>query len=247
MSELAGRVGVVTGGGGAIGAVAAETLADLGADVVICGRDLTRLEHAAAARPGRIHPFTIDVSDEAAWPALQAELLRRFGRPVAALVTAAGINHRERFVSSTREHWEAMWRTNVTGTMLPARALLPGMIEEGFGRIVLVSSVGARIGLADRAAYTATKGAVEAFGRSLAAEVGAAGVTVNCVAPGAMPTELTRRWLDERDDVRDEILSRVPIGRLGDPSELDGAFRFLLESGYSQASTVVVDGGWTAV
>lgn len=247
MHELHGMTAVVTGGGGAIGAVATETLACLGADVVICGRGKDRLRRVADRRPDQIHPFPMDIGDAAAWDRLRRWIDEELPEPAGVLVTAAGINHRAPFLDSTPEQWQDMWRTNVAGTMLAAHTLLPGMLSARFGRMIFVSSTGARIGLTERAGYTATKGAVEAFARSLAAEVAAAGVTVNCVAPGAMPTELTRQWLDSRPDIRDGILRSVPACRLGEPAELAAAFRFLVLSGYSQGSTVVVDGGWTAV
>lgn len=246
MRDISGSAAVVTGGGGAIGAVAAQTLAELGADVVVCGRSMDRLRRTAE-RSRRIQPFPMDVSAPEDWQELLSWIDETLSRPVTVLVTAAGTNHRGPFLSSTCEQWTQLWQTNVVGTMLGAQSVLPGMLDAGFGRIALVSSVGARIGLSERSAYAATKGAIEAFARSLAAEVGPAGVTVNCVAPGAMPTDLNRRWLDSRPDMRSQILGSVPMERFGEPAELAAAFRFLMESTYSQGSTVVVDGGWTAL
>lgn len=246
MRDIAGSVAVVTGGGGAIGSVAATTLADLGADVVICGRSGDRLRKTAELSP-RIRPYPMDITEPGAWRELGRWTEETLSRPVTLLVTAAGTNHRGPFLSDTPEHWEDLWRTNVAGTMLAAQSVLRGMLDAGFGRMVFVSSAGAHIGLSERAAYTATKAAVEAFARSLAAEVSSAGVTVNCIAPGVIPTELNRQWLDSRPDMRAQMLQSVPSGRFGEPAELAAAFRFLMESTYSQGSTVVVDGGWTAI
>lgn len=184
----------------------------------------------------------MNVADESAWLHMLDE---HAARPPSILITAAGVNHREPFATSSRDHWDDMWRTNVVGTMLGARALLPGMIEAGFGRMIFISSVGAHIGLSDRCGYSATKGAVEAFARSLATEVGKSDITVNCVAPGAIASDLTRSFFEQRPDILKGILDRVPGRRLGEAEELAGAFRFLLDSSYSQGSTVVVDGGWT--
>lgn len=245
MREVAGSLAVVTGGGGAIGSVATRTLAELGADVVVCGRNAERLEATARTGPG-IRPYPMDATEPGAWDELLDWIGRTYSRPVTLLVTAAGANHRSPFLDSTPTEWDELWQINVVATMLAVRTVLPGMLAAGFGRMVLVSSVGARIGLGERSVYAATKGAVEAFARSLADEIGPTGVTVNCLAPGAMPTELNRRWLDSRPDMRDRILASVPAGRLGDPAELAAAFRYLVQSGYSQGSTVVVDGGWTA-
>ncbi|SHK64284.1 gluconate 5-dehydrogenase/2-hydroxycyclohexanecarboxyl-CoA dehydrogenase [Pseudonocardia thermophila] len=247
MREIDGMTAVVTGGGGAIGSVAAETLVDLGAYVVIVGRGEERLRRVADKHPGRIHPFSMDIADTEAWDGLRRWIEEQMSGPARVLVTAAGLNHRAPFVESSPQQWEEMWRTNVLGTMLAAHTLLPGMLSAGFGRMIFVSSAGAHIGLTERSGYTATKGAVEAFARSLAAEVALAGVTVNCIAPGVVPTELNQKWLDSRPDIRDAMLRAVPAGRFGHPGELAAAFRFLVQSEYSQGSTVVVDGGWTAV
>lgn len=247
MPELAGRVAVVTGGGGGIGAVAAHVLADLGADVVVCGRKPDRLQRVSGERPERIRPFPMDVTHTHDWQRLRGWIASELPATATVLVTAAGMNHRRPFLSSTPEQWRDLWQTNVVGTMLAAQTFLPDMQEAGFGRIVVISSAGARIGLTERIAYSATKGAVEAFARGLAAEVGRTGVTVNCLAPGAMPTELNSQWLDARPDIREEIVRSVPAGRLGEPAELAAAIRFLATSTYSQGSTVAVDGGWTAV
>jgi NAD(P)-dependent dehydrogenase (short-subunit alcohol dehydrogenase family) len=119
------------------------------------------------------------------------------------------------------------------------------MIARRFGRIVVVSSAGARIGLVDRVVYTATKGALESFTRSLGVEVGGTGVTVNAVAPGVMPTRVSAKWLADNPALAEQTLSGIPEGRVGQAEELEAAFSFLLSSTYSQGSTVSVDGGWS--
>jgi NAD(P)-dependent dehydrogenase (short-subunit alcohol dehydrogenase family) len=246
VAELGGRLAVVTGGGGAIGAVATAALVGLGADVVVCGRDRGRLARTAAAHPGRVIPYALDVSDEGSWARFAADLGGLHREAPTVLVTAAGVNRRAPLLGSRVDDWEEMWRTNVLGTMLAARALVPAMLEQGFGRVIAVSSVGGRVGLDGRSGYAATKGAVEAFVRSLASELGASGITVNCLAPGAIETELNRDWFAANPGVRAGIEERLPQRRLGAPEELAEAFRFLSTSSYSQGSVIAVDGGWSA-
>jgi NAD(P)-dependent dehydrogenase (short-subunit alcohol dehydrogenase family) len=233
----------VTGGGSAIGAAAADALLELDYDVVLLGRNEDRLRDVASRRGEGVRTFPMDVTAPGDWDRMR-RAATTWG-PVRALVCVAGVAIRGPFADSSPDAWHQMWRTNVAGTLHAVHAVLPEMLMAGAGHIILVSSSGARMGLEDRAVYSATKGAIEAFTRSLAVEVAGSGVRINAIAPGAMPTDSSRAWLEENPDLLKETLAQIPEGRFGEALELQAAFRFLLESTYSQGSTVTVDGGWS--
>jgi NAD(P)-dependent dehydrogenase (short-subunit alcohol dehydrogenase family) len=241
---LEGRVALVTGGGGAIGRAAVDELCALGAEkILVCGRRLALLDEVCQLDPKRIIPVQLDVGSKEDWSRVWT-LLDDERQTVDVLVAAAGINRRGPFLDSDPDDWEALWRTNVFGTMLGVSEVLPSMLLQRFGRIILVSSIGARRGMVERVPYAATKGAIDAFARSLASEIGGKGVTVNVLAPGVFVTELTSDWLESHPLIRDAMLSRFPEGRFGRINELHEAFRYLLLSSYAQGTTIDVDGGW---
>jgi NAD(P)-dependent dehydrogenase (short-subunit alcohol dehydrogenase family) len=241
MGTMTGRRALVTGGAGGLGSVAVRTLLEMGAeDVLVVGRTQSTLDAFKARFPGRVSIQAFDTADPEAWKAFA-------DRPIDILIPAAGVAHREPFLDSTVEHWQDMLNVNTVGTMLAVKTLLPGMITRGWGRIILVSSVAASIGLPGRAVYSASKAALEAWARALAAEIGSKGVLINCVAPGMFPTELTASWLAANPALAESIRNGIPERRFGDPEELAAAFRFLLETTYAQGSVLHIDGGWGVV
>jgi NAD(P)-dependent dehydrogenase (short-subunit alcohol dehydrogenase family) len=209
-------------------------------DVLVVGRTQSTLDAFKARFSGRVSIQAFDTADPEAWKAFA-------DRPIDILIPAAGVAHREPFLDSTVEHWQNMLNVNTVGTMLAVKALLPGMIARGWGRIILISSVAASIGLPGRAVYSASKAALEAWARALAAEIGGQGVLINSVAPGMFPTELTTHWLAANPVLAESIRKGIPEQRFGDPDELAAAFRFLLETTYAQGSVLHIDGGWGVV
>jgi NAD(P)-dependent dehydrogenase (short-subunit alcohol dehydrogenase family) len=241
MVTMSGRRALVTGGAGGLGSVAVRTLLQLGADdVLVVGRTQSKLDAFKAQFAERVSIEAFDVTDPTAW--------ERFGdRRLDVLIPCAGAAYRVPFIETGYEDWRKMIDTNLLGTMLAVRAVLPGMVEHNWGRIILISSVAATIGLPGRAVYGGTKAALEAWARALAAEVGGHNVLINCLAPGMFPTELTVSWLKANPEIAESIRGQIPEKRFGDPEELADAYRFLLETTYAQGSVLHVDGGWGAV
>ena len=142
--------------------------------------------------------------------------------------------------------WEYMIDLNLKGTAWTCRAVAPVMARAGHGRIVNITSIGAEFGLVNRAAYCATKGAVAQLTRCLALEWGRHGITVNAVGPGITVTPLVRPFLDANPGKEQTMIRKIPLGRLGRPSDMAGAVAFLASdlAEYITGQTIYVDGGW---
>jgi NAD(P)-dependent dehydrogenase (short-subunit alcohol dehydrogenase family) len=241
MAALTGRRALVTGGAGGLGSVAVRTLLDMDAeDVLIVGRTMAKLEAVKADYGERVSIEAFDVARPAAWESFS-------DRRIDVLIPCAGAAYRVPFIETGYDDWFQMIDTNILGTMLAVKAVLAGMIERNWGRIILMSSVAATIGLPSRAVYGGTKASLEAWARALAPEIGSNNVLVNCLAPGMFPTEMTRKFLEDNPEVAESIRNQIPLRRFGDPEELAAAYRFLIETTYTQGSVLHIDGGWGAV
>ncbi len=251
--DLSGKVAIVTGGGSGIGRQMAESLAELGASVVLCARKAERCEQAAAELEGlgvRALGLRCDVRDPAEVEAVVARTREELGR-IDILVNNAGASWGQAFLDVPLEAWEKVIGVNLTGTFLCSQAVGRVLIEQGSGgKIVNIASISAYLGappeLMDAVPYSASKGGVVAFTKDLATKWAQHGIYVNAIAPGWFPTDMSRVLLETRGD---GLLAHVPLDRFGGADDLKGAIAFLASaaSDYVTGHVLVVDGGLMAL
>ena len=242
--SLGGKTALVTGGSRGIGRGIAERLAAAGAQVVLTSRTAEAAEQVAAelaVDDRRVHGIAMDIADDASVADGVAKTIEDYGT-IAILVNNAGITRDSLLLRLKKEDWDLVLDTNLTGTYRACRAVLSGMIRARYGRIVNVTSVVAHAGNPGQANYVAAKAGTEGLTRSLAREVASRNVTVNCVAPGFIDTDMTRA-LD--DKARESLLAQLPAKRLGQTDDVAAAVLYLAseDAGYVTGTTLHVNGG----
>lgn len=253
MPDARARVALVTGATGPIGRAIARRLASSGFRVVITGRNPQALAELAdeLGRDGeRPRSVVADLTDYAAVTRAVGEVTDALGG-LDVLVNSAGgwVGARPGpFLDKSPEDLRAQLDNNLLLPVLLSRAVLGGMVERGYGRIVAVSSVAGLIGLTGHGAYSAAKAGLSGFVRQLAYEFGGSGVTANCVAPGPVGTPNVRRLVAAGDPGMLAMLERTPSGRLTTPEDIADAVAFLGSeaAGHINGQTIAVDGGMTA-
>jgi 3-oxoacyl-[acyl-carrier protein] reductase len=241
---LEDRVALVTGGSRGIGKAIAAELAQAGAEVVLASRTEESAETAASEirdAGGKARGVALDVASDESVEGRIAALLDDYAR-IAILVNNAGITRDNLLLRMKREDWDGVLQTNLSGVYRLCRAVVPSMVRARYGRIVNITSVVAGIGSAGQTNYAAAKAGVEGFTRSLAREVASRNITVNCIAPGFIDTDMTR-GLD--DEIRERLLDHVPMKTLGSPKDVAAAVRFMVGAGadYISGTTLHVNGG----
>jgi 3-oxoacyl-[acyl-carrier protein] reductase len=241
---LAGKRALVTGASRGIGRAIAMTLAARGAEVVVGARSeeaASSTVEAIRAAGGRAEPVALDIADGASVESALGGLLKERAI-IPLLVNNAGITKDNLLMRMKAEEWSQVIETNLSGIYRLCRALVPSMVKARYGRIVNVTSVVARIGNPGQVNYAAAKAGVEGFTRSLARELASRNVTVNCVAPGFIDTDMTKALGDKQ---REALLAQVPLGRLGTPDDVAGGVAYLLsdEASYITGITLDINGG----
>jgi len=243
-SGLDGRVALVTGGSRGIGRAIVEILAGAGMTVAFTYREnaAAATEVIAAGPPSMIFAEAVDVRDSSACAAFAEKVVERCER-IDLLVNNAGVIRDNTLGLLEDEDLQVVLETNVTGAFNMTRAVAPHMISARCGKIINVSSVSGEKGGRGQTNYAASKGALNAFTRSLAVELAPRGITVNAVAPGVIDTELSR---PVREQAGDQVLSRILLRRYGRPEEVAYAVWFLASqyASYITGQILSIDGGF---
>jgi NAD(P)-dependent dehydrogenase (short-subunit alcohol dehydrogenase family) len=244
--DLSGRTSLITGGSKGLGKAMARAFAEAGADVFICSRSESELRAAAAeigqGLTSRVEWMVTDMADQGQAEQLGAAALSRLGH-VDILVNNAGSNVPQSIDEITDDAWDRIIQLNLSNAMRLTRQLTPGMKARKWGRIIHISSVLGLGGKPGRSVYCATKAGLIGMTRASALDLGAYGITVNCIAPGPFLTDLPGRILT--DVQKQEFSDRTALGRWGKPEEMAGpALLLASEAGsYITGSTLLVDGG----
>lgn len=249
--HLKGKCGLVTGAGSGIGKGMASGLAEAGAEIVIAGRNMDRLNQAAqelGEAGGRIIPVQVDMKSQESIQALVERAAAEFGK-IDFLFNNAGTIHRYPSEDFPKEAWDEVLQVNLTGPFLLAQSVARVMIAKGIkGKIINTSSLIAVLGGKTVPAYAASKGGISQMTKALCNDWAQYGICVNAIGPGWVKTEMTEA-LRNNSERFDEISRRIPLGRWAEPADLAGLAVFLASdaSNYITGQVIYVDGGYLSM
>ncbi|HEV2175883.1 MAG TPA: 3-oxoacyl-[acyl-carrier-protein] reductase [Terriglobia bacterium] len=244
LMDFTGRAVLVTGASQGIGRACAIALAEAGADVALGSRNQEKLGVVAKeieALGRKALALSLDVSSSASVQAAVKQALEALGK-IDILVNNAGITKDNLLLRMKPEDWDVVLRTNLDGAYHMIRAVLPGMVRQRYGRIINITSVVAQAGNSGQANYVASKAGLIGLTKAVAAEVASRSITVNAVAPGFISTAMTEKL---SGDIKNKLLSIVPLGRMGTDRDVAAAVRFLAsdEASYITGHVLNVNGG----
>jgi NAD(P)-dependent dehydrogenase (short-subunit alcohol dehydrogenase family) len=244
---MSGRTAVITGGGSGIGAAIGRRLAADGAAVAVFDLNADAAKETAGvitSAGGRAGGFAVDVTDRAGIDAALQQVRDALGRPTI-LVNSAGLSSSEPFLELTAERWNQLLTINLTGTFNTCQATIPDMLDEGWGRIVNISSSSIHNGVPGMNGYVAAKTGVVGLTKCLALEFAPRGVTVNTIPPGFIDTPMLRDFEDKGHVDISKSTAATPVGRIGRPEDIAAACAFLVgeDAGYITGQIIGVNGG----
>jgi len=246
MRELEGRIAVVTGGARGIGKAVCQTLAREGARVAVCDVDYKAAEEAATEMRGQglfTFPVKLDVSCSKEVKRVFEDVINRY-KKVDILINNAGICYYIPFEKISEEEWDRVLAVNLKGTFLCCQAVMQSMISQGWGKIVNISSVAAKIGgILAGAHYSASKAGVICLTKSLARRMAPHGINVNAICPGQIKTRMTDVWSEEE---KEKFVQQIPLGHFGEPQDIAEAVLFLVSerAKFITGEIIDVNGGF---
>ncbi|MBR0559274.1 3-oxoacyl-[acyl-carrier-protein] reductase [Neokomagataea anthophila] len=246
MFSLTGKVALITGATGGIGAAIARKLHAQGATVVLSGTREAVLTELAQSLAERAHIAVANLSDPADADALVGKAEEVAGAPLDILVNNAGLTRDQLAIRMKDSDWSQVMTVDLESPFRLARAALKGMLRRRAGRIISIASIVGTTGNAGQANYAAAKAGMVGMSKSLAQEAGPRGVTVNVVAPGFIETPMTDVL---SDSLREKMVGSIPLGRMGAPDDIASAVVYLAsnEAGWVTGSTLHVNGGMSMV
>lgn len=237
------KIAIVTGGNSGLGFATAKKLCDNGIKTFIIGRTKEKTEEACSEIGQNAIPVIFDLNNLAGIPAMIADIAKN--GTIDILVNNAGINLKKEFVDVTDEEFYSIINTNVMSVFAMSREVVKVMKNNGGGSIVNISSMASQYGIPKVIAYSASKGAIESMTRAMAVELAQFGIRINCVAPGFIKTKMSAKALDSDPERKNKVLSRTPMGILGEPSDIANAVYYFAsnESKFVTGTILPVDGG----
>jgi len=245
MFDLSGKKALVTGATGGIGEAIARAFHAAGAEVVLSGTRVEKLESLAKDLGVRTHVVAANLGDMESVEALAKSAIEAMGG-IDILVNNAGITRDNLAVRLSDDDWDDVLRVNLQAVFKLSKSVLRPMMKARFGRIINITSVVGQTGNAGQANYAASKAGTVGMSKSLAQEVASRNITVNCIAPGFIETPMTDALTDEQ---KDAIMANIPAGRLGQPEEIAASALYLAseEAGYMTGQTLHVNGGMAMI
>ena len=238
------KIAIVTGGGSGIGLAIATKFVEEKFTTIIIGRDQQKL-NAAKEKLGELCvPLSYDLTDLVALPKLVEDIIAKYEK-IDVLVNNAGINMKKEFTEVSDEDFQRILMTNVTAVFALSREVVKQMLQKGSGSIINISSMASQYGIPKVIAYTASKAAIEGMTKAMAVELSPKGIRVNCIAPGFIATDMSAKALNNDPERKQKVMSRTPMGYLGDPSDIANAVLYLAngEAKYVTGVVLPVDGG----